>query len=62
MNDAEKYIFFFAISYILISIFTNESPDDETFNSNDKISSNLNFMEINYEKNFHKKYVIMWYN
>jgi hypothetical protein len=57
LNDAEKYIFFFAISYILISIFTNESPDDENFNSNDKISSNLNFMEIN-----HKKYVIMWYN
>ena len=50
----KNIFFFFAISYILISIFTNESPDDENFNSNDKISSNLNFMEIN-----HKKYVIM---
>ena len=56
MNDAKKYFLFFlfAISYILIAIFTNESPDDETFNSNDKINANLNFMKINYEKNFHK--------
>ena len=45
MLSKKIYIFFFAISFILIAIFINEGYDDEIMEMTTK-KENLNFLEI----------------
>ncbi len=43
-------------------MFVDGGTGDEIFCWVDAEDASLNFIEIKYEKNFHKKYVIIWYN
>ena len=43
MLSKKIYIFFFAISFILIAIFINEGYDDETFYGNDDEKKEFKF-------------------
>jgi hypothetical protein len=42
-----------------MAVFVDDGLGDDIFGGVDAEDASLNFMEIKYEKNFHKKYVII---